>query len=97
MQVADCRKWFHKKLNALPSGCPIEGVGIDNFIVDQRFDVPFRIHLSKIGEVDDQRCRVDQGVHSFPVVVVVLGLLGQSDMDHVTTEPVVESVFNNIT
>ena len=90
MQVADCRKWFHKKLNALPSGCPIEGVGIDNFIVDQRFDVPFRIHLRKVGEVDDQRCRVDQSANSFPVIVVVFGLLDQSVMDHVTAELVIE-------
>ena len=91
MQVTDCRKWFHKKLNALPSGCPIEGVGIDNFIVDQRFDVLFRIHLTKIGKVDDQRCRVDQSANSFPVIVVVFGLLDQSVMDHVTAELVIEA------
>ena len=86
------KKWFHTKLNALPSGCPIEGVGIDNFVINQRFDVPFRIHLRKIGEVDDQWCRIDHGAHSFPVVVVILGLLGQSEMDHDTAEPVVEPV-----
>ena len=78
-----CKVWFQKKLNASPSGYTIEGVGIDNFLVDQRLDVPFWIHLRKIGEVDDQRGRVDKSADSFPVVVVVLSLLRQSEMDHV--------------
>ena len=76
--VSDCREWLQTRI---PSGRPIESVGVDNFFEDQRLDVLFRVHLRKIGEVDDQRCGVGKSAHSIPVVEVVLSLLSQSEME----------------